>query len=770
MTNLAKKIFMISAALTLAVNSFAQTGTPSSYTDADLVWKEEFNGKKLNARDWNYETHEPGWVNAELQSYGPSTKNTYVKDGCLVIQALKKENKDGTVEYTSGRINTMGKHEFTYGRFEARLRVPKGQGFLPAFWMMPGDESYYGQWPKCGEIDIMEVMGQEPEKLYGTIHYGEPHAQAQGIHYVEAENNFADNFHVFAVEWEPGLMRWYCDGVNYKTVNDWFTKKPGFGEVAFPAPFDQPFYIILNVAVGGSWVGYPDENTSFDPNTDDAKMYVDYVKVYQKKSYNEDVDKPEKAPVVATVDLSGNMVSEKKSSWEFLKAGGGVGGAETDGKNHTITTEKEGSLEYSIQYVQPNVPLNMGFKYRYSFDAWADEPRTMITGISAPNANYERRFGDVKVNLTTSKQHYSWEFDMMADSDAACRIEYNCGAQDSRATIHITNVRLEKIGEIDFAAMGKMSLPDGNYIYNGQFQEGKGRMEHWEVVNNAGAKVSVTKDRARMLCVESPKKAKPEDVIIKQTELELEGGKVYTVKFDAYSSKTCYITAKIGGETLTDRVMALPKPDPSKPTAKVAKPKTYELKFAPKENVTVDLELLLGTDGATIFLDNVYVKENAVVINGELDRGMSGWELYAHPNASCSSEIIDADGDKQVSITIDKTGNLDWQIQFKQNGCLLEKGKQYKISLKAKCDMERTIMLALQRDGSKDDDWFPYSNTLKFKVGPEFQNYSWTFTMGRDTDPNTIFTISMGAVSDKIINKKHTIVLDSISVREVEKE
>ena len=152
--------------------------------------------------------------------------------------------------------------------------------------MMPDDESYYGQWPKCGEIDIMEVMGQETNKLYGTLHFGEPHGMVQGTQILE-NGNFADEFHTFAVEWEPGEIRWYCDGVNYKTANDWFTKKPGFGEQTFPAPFDQPFYIIFNVAVGGSWVGYPDETTDFDPKKDDAKMYIDYVKVYQKKEYNE---------------------------------------------------------------------------------------------------------------------------------------------------------------------------------------------------------------------------------------------------------------------------------------------------------------------------------------------------------------------------------------------------------------------------------------------------------------------------------------------------
>ena len=149
--------FLIAAVSAFAVLASAYSiGSPKSsiYSDDDLVWMDDFDGKKLNSKNWNYEIHEPGWVNNELQSYVESSKNTYVKDGYLIIQAIKNGSK-----YTSGRINTAGKHEFTYGRFEARLKVPKGQGFLPAFWMMPADESFYGQWPKCGEIDIMEVLG-----------------------------------------------------------------------------------------------------------------------------------------------------------------------------------------------------------------------------------------------------------------------------------------------------------------------------------------------------------------------------------------------------------------------------------------------------------------------------------------------------------------------------------------------------------------------------------------------------------------------------------
>ena len=753
------KVLLTSAALAACGTVFAQ-GKPSQYTEKDLVWQDDFNGKKLNMKDWNFEFHEPGWVNAELQSYDDSKKNTYLKDGCLVIQALKTEKKDGTSAYTSGRINTQGKHAFTYGRFEARLKVPKGQGFLPAFWMMPDDESYYGQWPKCGEIDIMEVMGQETNKLYGTIHYGEPHGMVQGTQILE-NGNFADEFHIFAVEWEPGEIRWYCDGVNFKTANDWYTKKPGFGEQTFPAPFDQPFYVIFNVAVGGSWVGYPDETTDFDPKKDDAKMFVDYVKVYQKKEYNENVEKPAKAPVVAKTDSSGNMISTQESAWEFLTAGGGVGSVDTDGKTHTIKSTNAGTLEYSVQFVQAKVPLNQGFRYRYSFDAYADEKRTMITGISAPNNSYARRFGDVKVDLTTEKQHFSYEFNMTAESDPECRLEYNLGAQDSTATIYISNIRLEKIGEVDLSN-GKKCLPDGNYIFNGAFQEGKGRLGSWEIENKANAEISVTRDRARMLKVASPKKAKNEDVIVKQTGIKLETGKDYIVKFDAYSSKTTNILVKYGEVEQKIRVMAA-KTDAK---TKALIPAHYEWVYTPKDDREIDFALFLGTDGDTVCVDNVFVKENCVVINGEFEQELSGWELYAHQNATAKCEV--ADGAAQVKI--DNTGNLDWMIQLKQNGCLLEKGKIYKISLKAKSDLDRTIMLALQSDGSKDDNWYPYSNTLKFTVGKEFKEYSWQFTMGMETDPNVIFTISMGAVSGKPISQTHTVTIDSISVVEVQKK
>jgi len=746
-----KKKLFAAAALTsiLACGAFAQ----SAYTDADLVWTEDFNsGKTINEKFWSYEPHEPGWVNNELQSYGKSTDNTYLKDGNLVIQAIRTENKDGSYSYTSGRINTLGKKHFKYGRFEARIKFPSGKGFLPAFWMMPIEESFYGNWPKCGEIDIAEVLGHETNTLYGTIHFGEPHAQKQGIYTLE-DGDFSKDFHVFAVEWEPGEMRYYCDGKLYKTINDWFTKKPGFGEVTYPAPFDQEFYIILNVAVGGTWPGNPTDDTEFGEN---AQMLVDYVKVYQKKEYNEDVEKPKGDAIVLNTDSSGNLVKADASAWTFLTAGTGKGALKVNKGELTITSTDSGNLDYSVQVVQPEMPMEQGKTYKYSFDAWADEERTMITGITAPNANYIRMFGDVYVPLKTTKQHYEYNFNQLDNSDAHCRVEYNLGNQDSTATVHVTNIRLEQTGDVDYSKLNAGVLPDGNYIHNGQFQEGTGRLASWEIKNDTGATVGVTNTKGvRELKIVNAKKSTPSGVQVMQKKLRLPAGKDCVLRFEAMSSKTTRIEVTLGDQKFVPMIMT--------------KPGKFEYVFTAGDygEAGADLTFNVGVAGATITLDNITVKENICILNGEFDNGMAAFEVYAHDNARASYKVEEVEGNKQFEITIDDSGNMDWMIQLKQNNVILEKGKKYRVSLRAKSSMNRTIMYALQRDGSKDDNWDPYSGTIKFDVNGEWQNFGNTFVMGKDTDENVIFTISMGAVGDKRLQTQHTVYVDSIVVEQL---
>ncbi|WP_173472505.1 family 16 glycosylhydrolase [Eubacterium ruminantium] len=419
-----------------------------------LVWHDEFNGTELNPDDWNYETHEAGWVNHELQEYVPSTDYAYVKDGELVIQPVKTVDENGNTAYFSGRVNTQNKHDYKYGKVEARLKVPTGKGFLPAFWMMPQDEQFYGQWPRCGEIDIMEVLGDSTNTLYGTLHFGEPHKQRQGT-FTLTEGNFAEEYHTFAIEWEPGEIRWYCDDVQYFATNDWFTKAGGqINGKPYPAPFNQPFHVILNVAVGGDWPGNPDDTTPFDER---ASMKVDYVRFYQKESYDENVEKPVDKLVMREADENGNFIyngdfSENEDlsddeNWKFILLAGGDGKAEIKNNEIIISSNSEGTEEYSVQLVQPQMPMEKGARYRLSFEACSEEPRQMKIGISAPDVDWIRYFKDTTVELTEEWQEYSFEFKMTEESDDNGRVEFNMGKQGSTATIHIKNVRLEKIEE-----------------------------------------------------------------------------------------------------------------------------------------------------------------------------------------------------------------------------------------------------------------------------------------------------------------------------------
>ncbi|HSZ25888.1 MAG TPA: family 16 glycosylhydrolase [Cytophagaceae bacterium] len=260
--NREKKRILGNVTLLLFSTFFSYTSQAQCPT---LLWSDEFNGTSLNTANWNYDTGSPG-VNNELEIYTSRPQNVSVSGGNLVITALQ-ENYGG-YSYTSGKIDSYGKQNFKYGRFEARIQLPSTQGLWPAFWMMP-ENSVYGSWPASGEIDIMEEIGSNPYKDFGTIHYGPnpANAQSSGGTYTGI-NNLSTGFHTYAVEWKPDTINWYLDEHNFYTVTATSISPQAW-------PFDQNFFIILNVAVGGWFGGNPDATTIF-PQT----MLVDYVRVY----------------------------------------------------------------------------------------------------------------------------------------------------------------------------------------------------------------------------------------------------------------------------------------------------------------------------------------------------------------------------------------------------------------------------------------------------------------------------------------------------------
>ncbi len=238
-----------------------------------LVWSDEFNGAGLDQSKWSYQigTGTPliGWGNNELQYYTNRPVNVDVFDGHLWIVA-QRENFGG-MQYTSARIRTRNKGDWRYGRIEMRAKLPTGRGLWPAFWMMPTDE-VFGGWPRSGEIDIMELIGQQPNRVHGTIHFATPSLQHQyqGTFYTLPQGTFNDDFHLFWIEWQQNEIKWYVDSTLY------FTRVPAnLGGANWP--FNERFHIILNVAVGGNWPGSPDSTTVFP-----QAMVVDYVRVYQR--------------------------------------------------------------------------------------------------------------------------------------------------------------------------------------------------------------------------------------------------------------------------------------------------------------------------------------------------------------------------------------------------------------------------------------------------------------------------------------------------------
>lgn len=736
------------------------------YQGYHLVWEESFDGDTLNMQDWNIETHAPGWVNNELQEYTTSSQNIYVKDGKLVLKPVETKDENGNTSYTSGRIHTQNKHNFKYGLFEARLKVPKGQGFLPAFWMMPADENLYGQWPRCGEIDIMEVLGHQTETSYGTIHYGNPHSESQGTYTLD-HGSFSDEYHTFSMEWEPGKINWYVDGIRIHTENDWYSATDGQGEITYPAPFDQPYYIILNLAVGGNWPGSPDAST----NIRDAAFMVDYVKVYQKDSYDEQVKKPVKNVVLREPDADGNYVInggpagaedlQDKQGWIFMTALEGEAAASVEDHEIVIRTVKEGRADYSVQLVQPDLPLKKGGVYRVSFDAYASEARTMKAGISAPDRGYRRYMEDTTVELTTEKKTYTYEFTMQGQDDANGRLEFNMGAAGSTADIHISNVSLVKTGEKDLEKdMVKTVRADGNYIYNGSFQEGEDRLGYWEVRSNAGAEVAVTNTdnirRLKVIAAEGTSKDNP--VIITQNGLPLTEGN-YAFSFLAEGTAAEGIQVTVAGQEFQPSLEG------------EARSYQYPVAVAADGSKESEKEVVFTiTQPGTYLIDDVRLEEDTLIKNGSFRAGFSGYEVYAYTASDVSYVVDSLNEDSAADFTIGNTGDAAWKIQLKQNNIKLEQGQWYKLSMKAKSDRDRKIMFAIQRDGSQDDDWTPYSGEKVVSLGSTYQTYEIVFRMEHETDLKSVLSISMGAVDHEQISQKHRICIDEILLEKTEGE
>jgi beta-glucanase (GH16 family) len=440
------------------------------------VWHDEFNGDSIATNKWTFETGGGGWGNQELETY--TAQNAQVSGGRLLISALKDSSG-----FTSARMKTAGHAFWKYGRFEALMKLPSAPGMWPAFWMMPED-SVYGGWPRSGEIDIVEVVGQYPNRSYATVHT----VDAKGAHVSFGDSTdlssgvFAAGFHVFSLEWDAGSMRFALDGTVYAT-----RLRPLPGGATWP--FDQPFYFILNLAVGGNWPGPPTAATVFP-----QVMEVDWVRVSQKlediamtghnlvvpgarkKRYElpqihgaaYDWTLPDGAAITSgggshaihvdwgtassgdvavtittdcgaatktmTVTVTPNLWVNPSFVDGFANWGeNGAGKFEiladaADGDNHAarVTVSQPGQFPWSVQLLRSGLKLKKDVLYTVSFFARSDMPRSIP--FSFIDSTTYATFATRKIALTTDWTEYSLTFTQPSDATALFTIDLAASA------------------------------------------------------------------------------------------------------------------------------------------------------------------------------------------------------------------------------------------------------------------------------------------------------------------------------------------------------
>ncbi|NSB14547.1 family 16 glycosylhydrolase [Clostridium beijerinckii] len=374
-----KQLIMSLVISSLMVSSFIPTVTAKADTGWNLAWSDEFNGTSINTSNWKYETGGDGWGNNELEYYTNRSENARIENGNLVIEA-RKENYSG-MNYTSARLKSQGLKNWTYGKVEARMKLPAGQGVWPAFWML-GENISQVSWPKCGEIDIMEHINNE-SAIHGTIHWDSTGNNTHAQYGAASPNIDVTQYHVYSIEWDASSIKWFVDGTQYLEANI-------ANNINGTEEFHKPFFILFNLAVGGNWPGNPDGSTPFP-----AKMYVDYVRVYQHGDNN-----PTPAPTAPAVPSGLSAAASNQSSINVSwNASSGATGYDLKVDNNIISNVtspyvNSGLTENSTHtYAVRAKNANGTSSWSNSITATTKASSNPTTGSWAPNTAY--KVGDI---------------------------------------------------------------------------------------------------------------------------------------------------------------------------------------------------------------------------------------------------------------------------------------------------------------------------------------------------------------------------------------
>ncbi len=765
------------------------------YEDWELQWSDEFDGAgdNLNANGvdldkWDFQTGTgsqyglDGWGNNEQQYY--QEENASVQDGKLVIEA-NKEMVNGK-PYTSSRLFTKPTFQKKYGKFEARMKLPEGDGFWPAFWMMPQDD-VYGAWASSGEIDIMEAKGRFPHESSGAIHYGgvAPNNSFSGGAQEFENGDSITNFHVYSVEWEPGEIRWYVDGELFHTENSWTSvgaNQPA--KYAFPAPFDQEFYMILNLAVGGNFDGGRTPDDSELP----AQMEVDYVRVYELtgRDYKEPVETvldKEDLPENAKDPIDGNLIWDPDYSegfteistdtetldtdyWNFVHvntfAGNGTVATDTlDGDTFAkIDITQAGNATHAVQLIQ-NMTLGTARHYKVSFDAKAAAARNInVKASGGASRGWASYSSNESFALTQDVQSYDFTFQMGAETDPLARLEFNLGT--ATGPVWIGNVKVEEM-EVENndpynENAAKEPLGNGNHIYNGTFDLGNmDRMTYWNFDASATATASVNPDERKLNVAITDGGSNVDDVTLTQKGMNLLQNNDYKVTFDASADQARDVKVKLVSK---DASMVYGQETLSLTTANAEHSFTFTMSDA--TDVEGQFVVQLGGNNANVTIDNVKLIRTTNNIdfdgidvfpldNGDFSDGQSSWETYVHNDGATASFSY---ANEEAKATVTGVGGQPWSIQLFQTGMEFTKGIDYVLSFDAKSTQNRTISAILE-----NSTYTRYIDQT-VELTNQMQNYSFDLKMSANDSADLKFLL--GNINGSASLGQHDVVIDNV--------
>ncbi len=767
-----------------ADNSAYDYADPGKVKDGyQLIFADEFDGNYagahvdestgLNLDNWAYQLGDgttdcgnTGWGNKELQAYTADKKNIAVNedltgdnkaDGLLRITASYDKSgykyaNETEKKYTSARIRTTDKNNAlfngTYGYYEARISLPQTKGAWPAFWMLPQSTDIYGGWPVSGEIDILETTGTQTNKACSTLHWGVPAHVYKGSGYVDLNSDIR-YFHTYAVDWKPGQMDFLYDGKVIYTSTDWESSFAGTSDsLSFDAPFDMPFYMILNLAVDSGQFGGSANAAEFK---DDINMYVDYVRVYQKTAgYADSVEKTASNNVaddwqkyadvaqIADINMDNLVAAGGSHADEDVKNSGKwylstqsdakatASMAEIDGRPWAkVNVETAGSNDYSVQLIG-HYDAKAHYVYKISFDTYAEG------AIAKKKANVDSKeykgwstYGIKRFALKNEPTHYEYMFEQSDDFDN-CRIEFNLGAIGT-GTVYLSNVKVEivdptLIGKI--AADGTHSpLANGNMIYNGSFDQGNNHIGYWSATKGTKLEVprytttALTESDVKVVDIASKTNyeniadgvkyyerraqisAKEGSPQIYQSGLRMTAD-TYAVSFDMYSAKDSAVRASIvafENGTLGRELAS------AKATYEGANGvKNYVLTFTTKEDVTNAALVLTFADGTQVQIDNVSMTgtNQKSTVN---DNPVNSKNEWTGDNGGGQKLTVVTNADGSYTISNLTSGGTWYSPQFGCEDFEVIPGVKYKLSYKFKLegDNNGTFDYIVQENGGQ---------------------------------------------------------------------